>query len=202
MMQSKDMGKSSIISPMKSRLYLIALGSNLNFEDEGPLGTLREAVRALEARGFAIRICSRFFDTPAFPEGSGPNFVNAAASVEFDGTAAEVLAQLHDVEAQMGRMRAVRWGARTLDLDLIAGGVEVLPDVKTYEYWRDLPLELQKTDVPTQLILPHPRLSERAFVLVPLMDVAPEWVHPVSGMSVREMHDALSDVAREEVIAL
>lgn len=189
-------------SPATRPLYLIALGSNLNFDGGGPLNLLERAFGALEALGFVIRKRSRFYDTPAFPAGSGPIFVNAAASVEFDGTPTQVLALLHDVEAQMGRARAVRWGARTLDVDLIAAGDVVLPDEKTYAYWRDLPLKAQKTEVPPELILPHPRLSERAFVLVPLMDVAPEWCHPVSGKSLREMHDALSDAARAEVVAL
>lgn len=192
----------SLNSTVMPPLYLIALGSNLNFEGGSPIDILIEALKALERRSFVIRDRSRFFDTPAFPEGSGPNFVNAAVCVEFDGTAMDVLSQLHGVEADMGRLRAVRWGARTLDLDLIAGGGQILPDVKTFEYWRDLPLEAQKTDIPPELILPHPRLSERAFVLVPLMDVASEWCHPVSGQSVREMHDALSEAARDAVTAL
>lgn len=202
MPRSKVRGKNGRISPQYRHVYLIALGSNLNFEGDGPLTVLQEALNKLGARGFVIRKCSRFFNTPAFPAGSGPDFVNAAACVEFDGTAAQVLAELHDVEALAGRSRALRWGARTLDLDLIAGGAEVLPDVKTYQYWHDLPLEAQKTAVPPELILPHPRLSARGFVLVPLMDVAPDWRHPVTGKTVREMHDALPAAARAEVIAL
>ncbi len=201
-MLSTDRGKIRANPPATWPLYLIALGSNLNFKGGGPEIILKEALKSLEVRGFVIRACSRFFNTPAFPVGSGPNFVNAAASVEFEGTAPQVLAQLHDVEARMGRAREVRWGARTLDLDLIAAGAQVLPDVKTYQYWHDLPLEVQKTAVPSELILPHPRLGERAFVLVPLLDVAPEWCHPVSGQSVRDMHDGLSDDARSEVLAL
>jgi len=63
-----------------------------------------------------------------------------------------------------------------------------------------LPLDVQKTATPAQLILPHPRLAERAFVLVPLMDVAPDWVHPVTARSVRQMHDALPQAARAEVV--
>lgn len=201
-MQSSDRGEIGAISPATKPLYLIALGSNLNFEGGGPETILKEALKALELRGFVIRACSRFFNTPAFPVGSGPNFVNAAASVGFEGTAPQVLAQLHDVEAQMGRARTVRWGARTLDLDLIAAGSQVLPDAKTYQYWHDLPLEVQKTTVPPELILPHPRLAERAFVLVPLLEVAPEWCHPVSGQSVRDMRDSLSERERSEVVAL
>ena len=102
----------------------------------------------------------------------------------------------------MGRKRVVRWGARTLDLDLIGMGATVLPDAKTHQYWREMPLEMQKTVTPDELILPHPRLAERAFVLVPMMDVASDWCHPVTGLTIRAMHDALSDAQRLEVVAL
>nr|WP_298859953.1 2-amino-4-hydroxy-6-hydroxymethyldihydropteridine diphosphokinase [uncultured Sulfitobacter sp.] len=195
-------GKISVESPEHGCVYLIALGSNLNFSGNNPSDVLVGALVALEDRGFVIRACSRYFNTPAYPAGAGPEFVNAAAEVEYVGTAAEALAQMHAVEEEMGRARAVRWGARTLDLDLIAAGDSVLPDAKTHKYWCDLPLGAQKTAVPEVLIVPHPRLCERAFVLVPLMDVAPDWCHPVTGRSVREMHDALSDSARAEVVPL
>lgn len=202
MIQSKETGKISVNSPYTGSVYLIALGSNINLTSKGPLTIVKEALNLLEARGIVIRARSRFFNTPAFPAGAGPDFVNAAACIECDGTAAQVLVLLHEIEAQMGRLREVRWGARTLDLDLIAGGTQVLPDLKTFEYWRDLPSEVQQRAVPPELILPHPRLEERAFVLVPLLDVAADWCHPVSGKSVREMHDALSEAARAEVVAL
>lgn len=99
-------------------------------------------------------------------------------------------------------MRVHRWGARTLDLDLIAVGGKVLPDAQTHKYWRDMPLDQQKTKTPNTLILPHPRLAERAFVLVPMLEVAPDWCHPVTGASVRQMSDALPDALRREVVAL
>ena len=202
MIQSKETGKIGTQSPYAGSVYLIALGSNVKVDGKGPLTILKEALKLLEARGIVIRERSRFFNTPAFPAGSGPDFVNAAACIEYDGAAAQLLVLLHEIEAHMGRLRVVRWGARTLDLDLIAGGAQVLPDLKTYEFWRDLPFDVQQTAVPPELILPHPRLAERAFVLVPLLDVAKEWSHPVSGKSVREMHDALPKAARAEVVAL
>lgn len=188
--------------PKTRPVYLIALGSNLDFCGVGPLDVLGEALDALVSRHCVICACSRFFKTPAFPAGAGPDFVNAAAALEFDGTAYDMLAVLHDVETELGRARSVRWGARTLDLDLIAADLQVLPDAKTYQYWRDLPLEVQKTAVPPELILPHPRLAERAFVLVPLLDIAADWRHPATGMSVREMHDAVAAALLAEVVAL
>ncbi len=185
---------------MAGSVALVALGSNQTFDGLGPSGVLDAAVEAIKAAGFVIRARSRNYGTPAFPAGSGPDFVNAVIAIEAASDAAAVLAQLHVVEAQMGRERRQRWGARTLDLDLIAMGAVVLPDAQTHQYWRELPLEVQKTAAPTELILPHPRLAERAFVLVPLMDVAPDWVHPVTGRTVRQMHDALSEAARAEVV--
>lgn len=202
MCETGERGKISVVPPQAAEMCLIALGSNLNFAGDGPSVMLDRALESMKARGFVIRKCSRYFNTPAFPAGAGPDFVNAAVAVEHAGTAAEVLAHLHAIEAEAGRERSVRWGARTLDLDLIAAGAQVLPDAKTHQYWHDLPLEAQKTAVPDVLIVPHPRLSERAFVLVPLLDVAPEWCHPVTGRTVREMYDALSDDARAEVVAL
>jgi 2-amino-4-hydroxy-6-hydroxymethyldihydropteridine diphosphokinase len=80
---------------------------------------------------------------------------------------------------------------RTLDLDLLAVGDLVLPDATTYAEWRALPADLQRLRAPDDLILPHPRMQDRAFVLVPLADVAPDWVHPVLGLSVAEMRDGL-----------
>ena len=184
---------------MAGNFALVALGSNQTFDGLGPSRVLEAAIAALEAAGFVIRARSRYYNTPAFPPGSGPDFVNAVIEVETGGDAAAVLAQLHAVEAQMGRQRVVRWGVRTLDLDLIAMGDAVLPDAQTHQYWRELPLEVQKTATPAQLILPHPRLAERAFVLVPLMDVAPDWVHPVLGLSVMDMLEQHSTDARAEI---
>jgi 2-amino-4-hydroxy-6-hydroxymethyldihydropteridine diphosphokinase len=181
---------------------LIALGSNLGLGGNAPEQLLEEALLRLQSCGFVIRARSKNYATPAYPAGSGPNFVNAAVAAVSPFDAAQVLEHLHAVEAAMGRTRAVRWGARTLDLDLLAAGAQVLPDRQTHAYWRDLPPDDQQRLAPDVPVVPHPRLAERAFVLVPLLDIAADWCHPVTGQTVKQMHDALPAASRREVVAL
>ncbi len=99
----------------------------------------------------------------------------------------------------MGRQRLRRWGQRVIDLDLLAMGDAILPDRASVEHWMDLPFEQQKELAPERLILPHPRLHERGFVLVPLAEVAPEWVHPITGQTVLQMRDALDPAILAEI---
>ena len=128
--------------------------------------------------------------------------MNAAAQLEVALEAQSVLAALHEVEGEFGRERAQRWGQRTLDLDLIAIGDHVWPDQDTFHEWHSLPSEEQTKRAPDQLILPHPRLQDRAFVLVPLADVDPMWRHPILGQSVVEMRDALDPKDLSDVVPI
>ena len=170
---------------------LVAVGSNEASRQGDVTETLCEAVKSLAQRGVVIRAESRFFSTPCFPAGAGPDFVNAAIAVSDVQDAAGFMTLLHEVESEFGRVRQNRWGQRTLDLDLIALGGTILPDPDTLQTWIDLPLSQQSKIAPDRLLLPHPRVQDRSFVLVPLMDIAPDWIHPLSGLSVRQMHDAL-----------
>lgn len=185
----------------KSEQALVAFGANLPFDGQDPAETLRAAVVALGQEGLPVVALSPLYATPCFPAGAGPDYVNAAAVIDCGEAVdlASILARLHRVEARFGRERAQRWGMRTLDIDLLAMGDSVLPDPETQDRWRDLPAEAQIRTTPDRLILPHPRLQDRAFVLVPLADVAPDWVHPRTGQSVREMLDALPLADRDAV---
>ena len=183
---------------------LIALGANLPNRENPPADTLKSALAALTGRGLTVHSVSRFFATPCFPVGAGPDYVNAAAamSVPTGTTADDILAHLLAVEMAFGRERQRRWGMRTLDLDLIAWGDLILPDKREFEHWRCLDPALQAKAAPDRLILPHPRLQDRAFVLVPLADVAPAWRHPVLGLTVSQMLDALPEADRRAVVPL
>jgi 2-amino-4-hydroxy-6-hydroxymethyldihydropteridine diphosphokinase len=151
-------------------MILIALGANLPSSAGNPADTIRAALRALEKKGIAVAAVSSFYKSEAWPNPSDPPFVNAVARIETGLQPKELLDTLHSVETAFGRVRAERNAPRTLDLDLVDynGNIES-----------------------GTLELPHPRLAERAFVLIPLRDVAPDWQHPVGGKSVDELIAAL-----------
>lgn len=186
---------------MRNQEYLIALGGNLPTDTGQPAQTLEAALKDIAAEGVAVVAVSRFYDTPCFPAGAGPDYVNAAARLRCDMEPADLLDLLHRIESDHGRKRAQRWGMRTLDLDLLAAGDLVLPDAAAQTAWRDLPPEAQSRTMPDRLILPHPRLQDRAFVLVPLCDIAADWVHPLTGLTVAQMCAALPAAALAEVRA-
>lgn len=157
-------------------MIVIALGANLPSRAGSPRDTLRSALTELSERGVSISLISPFYATPAWPDPTDPPFVNATAKIETKLSPAKLLALLHATETSFGRQRAKKNDPRTLDLDLIDfdGRVERGPP-----------------------ILPHPRLNERGFVLIPFADIAPDWRHPLTGRSISELIGALSAKERE-----
>ncbi len=148
---------------MTTKGIFIGLGANLPSPRFGPpQATLAAALARLEAVGVKVVARSRWYETAPVPVSDQPWYVNAVAEVESDLPPAGLLAILHRIEEEFGRVRAERNAPRLVDLDLLAYGDAV-------------------NDGPDLPILPHPRMHERAFVLLPLQELAPGWRHPKLG---------------------
>jgi len=162
-------------------VILLALGANIPSMVGEPYVTLTSALDAMTAQNIRVVKVSPFYTTPAWPDPKDPAFLNAVASVETTLDPSALLTILHDIEAQFGRQRLASNAPRSLDIDLL--------DFHG----------MRQTDWP---ILPHPRMRERAFVLVPLAEVAPDWCHPETGERLVDLLDALPLSDRRSVVPL
>lgn len=180
----------------------IGLGSNWCPDIVSSRLLIDQTVASLRQQNINILAISAFYQTEPFPANGDPDFVNAVVLVETDLSPGAVLDVLHTIENDMGRTRTHRWEQRLIDIDLLYYGDQILPDLATQTHWQDLPLSDQMTSAPDQLILPHPRIQDRPFVLIPLRDVAPNWMHPVLNKSVTDMCASLDPAEIAKVVAL
>jgi 2-amino-4-hydroxy-6-hydroxymethyldihydropteridine diphosphokinase len=156
-----------------TELCAIALGSNLSSEIGDSEKIVRAAIAQLATHQEieVIRV-SRWYRTKAIvlPNSAPqPDYINGCAVLQTSLSPLQILQTLLHTEQMFGRERRERWGARILDLDLLLYGDRQL-------------------DTP-ELVLPHPRMSDRAFVLLPLAEIAADWIHPING-------EAISDLAK------
>jgi 2-amino-4-hydroxy-6-hydroxymethyldihydropteridine diphosphokinase len=160
---------ASRIAVTKAGPVYIALGANLPSAAYGaPRATLEAALDLLAAEGIVILRRSSWWQSGPQPASDQPDFINGVIEIETGLSPSALLACLHRVESACGRVRQDRWEARVLDLDLIDFRGQVQPGN-------------DRGGVP-EPVLPHPRLTERLFVLLPLQEIAPDWCHPVTGM--------------------
>ncbi|TVQ49031.1 MAG: 2-amino-4-hydroxy-6-hydroxymethyldihydropteridine diphosphokinase [Gloeocapsa sp. DLM2.Bin57] len=146
----------------------IALGSNQG----DSLSILENAVTELDKiPEISLISCSNWYQTKAIGP-IQPDYLNGCAILEVTLTPEELLTKLLEVEAKFGRVRTLKWGPRTLDLDLLLYG--------------DIILETPS------LQIPHPRMHQRAFVLVPLAEIAPDWIDPVSQKAIASLLEQIN----------
>jgi 2-amino-4-hydroxy-6-hydroxymethyldihydropteridine diphosphokinase len=163
------------------RRALVALGTNAPFDGRAGVELLTHALAALSEAGLTVENVSRAWRTAPWPPSDQRDYVNAVVALDAgDRTPRDLYEALAAIEDAFGRERVERWGPRTLDLDII-----------------DLGGAIGAFD---GIVLPHPRAHERAFVLAPLGDVAPDWRHPVLGRSAADLRAGLPP--GQEVTAL
>ncbi|MBI1330027.1 MAG: 2-amino-4-hydroxy-6-hydroxymethyldihydropteridine diphosphokinase [Alphaproteobacteria bacterium] len=159
-------------------MVIVALGSNLLSHAGPPVQTVIAALNSFQSNAITPQRVSSLYHAPAWPNASDPSYINAVALVTTRLTPIQLLSVLHDIERSFGRKRSIPNAPRTLDLDIVDQNGKIQPG----------PPEL-----------PHPRLSSRAFVLLPLAEVAPDWMHPVSGESVKSLIATLPQSDRDAV---
>jgi 2-amino-4-hydroxy-6-hydroxymethyldihydropteridine diphosphokinase len=148
-------------------MILIALGSNLSGPWGSPQQNVQQALRALNRDGLKLVEASRLLLTAPFGKPNQPPFVNAVARIETYLPPMALLQKLQAIERKAGRRRTTRWGPRTLDLDII-----------------DYHGLVRTTG---KLVLPHPGIAERIFVVKPISELAVKWRHPTSHLSAQSM---------------
>jgi 2-amino-4-hydroxy-6-hydroxymethyldihydropteridine diphosphokinase len=162
-------------------MILIGIGSNL----EGPWGpphdTVQRAFAALDAPPLRLVKASRAIVTTPYGRTDQPDFVNAVAEIETDLEPQSLLAHLLAIERSAGRDRTLHWGPRTLDLDLLD--------------YHGLVAE-EEPEGARQLVLPHPGIPERTFVLGPIAEIAPHWRHPSLGETAQTLLERLDEASR------
>ena len=149
----------------------IGIGSNLVPEGYKDIHTALLDVITELSNSVNVVASSPWYVTAPIPASDQPDFLNAVLHVQTDIAAHALLKYLQIIEAHFGRVRTVQNAARELDLDILAYGLFVIEDER--------------------LSVPHPRLSERAFVLLPWCDLAPDWRHPVQDITVRELAERI-----------
>jgi 2-amino-4-hydroxy-6-hydroxymethyldihydropteridine diphosphokinase len=154
-------------------VILIGIGGNLESARFGPpRDTLSAALAALEEKRVRILARSGWYRTEPVPRSDQPWFINGVASLATELGAQDLLTVLQATERRFGRVRGETNAPRILDLDILDYQGEVMNA--------------------TSLVLPHPRLHERRFVLMPIADIAPDWRHPILGLTAAELLAQLS----------
>jgi len=160
-------------------MIYIAIGSNLKSRFGNKFINIKKTISLLRKKKIVFLKISNFYKTPSYPNKKFPNFINIVAKIKFSGTALDLLDAALKVEKFMGRIRSLKNSPRTCDIDII--------DFKS-----------KKVNT-KKLILPHPRLTQRNFVLFPLNEINPNWTHPINNQKIDFLIKKMNLKLRNEI---
>ena len=157
-----------------------------------PAATLERALGEIAHAGVKVEAVSAFYETSAVGRARQPAYVNAVALVDTSLSPEALIRRLKEIERRAGRRGGRPWGPRTLDIDII--------DYKgLVRHWRARQADFSRAG-PRPLVLPHPLMHERPFVLRPLLDIAPDWRHPVLRRSAQALWRGAEGKGQGQVI--
>ena len=165
------------------------------------LEILNKALEYFPMFSISLVKVSSFWESKSYPNKNQPNFINAVSEVQSILNPHQTLCSLKKIEIILGRKVNSRWGSRVLDLDILAAGSLILPNLRIFNRWLKMPLQHQIQNQPNQLILPHPRIQDRLFVLKPLSEIDPNWIHPVLNKKPYELIDQ-NNWSKESLLSL
>jgi 2-amino-4-hydroxy-6-hydroxymethyldihydropteridine diphosphokinase len=163
---------------------LVALGSNMTSRFGGPVTNIRCGLDCLKSRGLVPVAVSPIYRSTPLGTGRQQYYANAVAVVDSAMAIGEMMRVVKQIERQMGRRSGVRWGPRPLDIDILSHRGQMASGQALGWVGRIARPTVRKRG---QAVLPHPEIHKRAFVLQPLCDVAPHWVHPVFNKSAKQL---------------
>jgi len=163
-------------------MIYLSIGSNLSSSFGDRIYNIKKTVHLLRNNEIFIKKISSFYETPSYPNEKNPRFINIALSIFFKGKPNDLLSKIIHIENIMGRIRKIKNEPRICDIDIIDFNGLILN---------------QKN-----LILPHYLLSKRNFVLFPLQEISPEWVHPISKRKIDKLIKSLDFKSSNEITRL
>ena len=158
------------------------IGSNLNSKYGSRFDNISIAINLLVNSKIKVRKISNFYETPSYPNYSDPKFINLCIKLESNLKASELLNEIKKIEKKLGRIRIRKNEPRTCDIDII-----------------DFNGEIIKSD---ELIVPHPRLHLRNFVIYPLKEIEPNWFHPIFNKNIDSFFQELDKNSHNEITRL
>ena len=153
-------------------MIILALGSNLKSNFGNRFDNINTSIGFLEGYGIKLLKKSSFYETPSYPDKSMPKFINIVIEVTTNLKPQKLLKKCKEIEVKLGRKKSVKNSPRTCDIDII---------------------DYNKRKITSEIILPHPRVQSRNFVLLPLFEINKDWIHPISKHSIKRLILSLSN---------